>query len=116
MYPYEKFSTNAKKIKAFQMLAQEIEEKRQQEIVLRMADMMEHILSANLTEKIRYESFRFDGGKQMYWFWCDKDVLLQLGYSTELVEYLKDCYYCVEYFSLPFLCGSHVKYGVMMQS
>ena len=103
-------------IKAFRMLAQEIEEKRQQEIVLRMADMMEHILSANLTEKIRYESFRFDGEKQVYWFWCDKDVLLQLGYSTELVEHFKDCYYCVEYFSLPFLCGSHVKYGVMMQS
>ena len=98
------------KIKAFRMLAQEIEEKRQQEIVLRMADMMEHILSANLTAKIRYESFRFDGEKQVYWFWCDKDLLLQLGYSTEVVEHFKECYYCVEHFSLPFLCGSHVKF------
>lgn len=59
--PMRSFQPMRIKIKAFRMLAQEIEEKRQQEIVLRMADMMEYILSANLTAKIRYESFRFDG-------------------------------------------------------
>ena len=98
------------KISAFRILANEIKKREYKKLVFSMADMLEDVLNSQENKEIFFERYRFDWNVQVYWFWASNEILQQLGYSLEVVNHFRECCYCDEYFSLPFLYGSHVRF------